>query len=297
MMNLQEYLKQIFESNNWNFDAYQRVLLEYGPLLLIVLASIFVGKFLFGKIRLQWSKLYDRKGISNKWSQFLARTNHITFIDSWRVFLSDRTNKYYFIFSFLVCFLLGVMSAKLIAFNSTTPGNILHDPIMALLPAQDWSKTIFFLEYTCIVVMIFHISDRPAYFVKCLWGVATLLIVRCIFVKLIPLSPPTDMVFLVDPFTQFFFGENVQVTNDLFFSGHVSLLAIFFFIVQNKYMKIFLFVSTCLVALFLVWQHVHYSYDVLFAPIASFFIYKNVIAQNWSDHLIMRYKKAMELKG
>lgn len=296
-MLIREYLTQIFESNHWNFDVYQRVILDYGSGTLIALVSIIIGKFLFGKIRLKWSQLYENKGISNRWSKFLSRNNHLKFIDLWKEFLSDRSNKHYFIFSFIVCFILGVMSAKLIAFNSTAPGSILYDPILTFFRPRDWSPIIFVLEYICVIIMIIHVSDRPAYFVKCLWGVVSLMIVRSIFIKLIPLAPPTDMIFLVDPLTQFFFGENVQVANDLFFSGHVSLLALFYFIVQNKYMKIFLFISTSLVGLFLVWQHVHYSYDVLFAPIASFVIYKYVIAQNWSDSLVKKYKKAIELKG
>lgn len=295
-MLVQEYLNQIFESKNWSFDTYQMWFFEYGPILIFALVTIIVGKFLFGKIRLQWSKFYLNKGITNRWTRFLSRNNHIKFLEVWRSFLSDRVNKHYFVFSFLMCFILGLMSAKMIAYNASAPGTILNDPIMDLFVVRDWSKIIFFLEYLSVIIMIFYVSDRPAYFVKCLWGVATLQVVRCIFIFLIPLAPPTDMIFLVDPFTQFFFGENVHVTNDLFFSGHVSLLALFYFIVQNKYLKVLLFTTASLVGIFLVWQHVHYSYDVLFAPVASFIIYKYVIAHNWNEAIINRYKKVLELK-
>lgn len=297
MMLIKEYLTQIFESRNWNFDTYQTILIEYGPVLLLAMTGLIIGKFFFGKIRHQWAKFYDRKGISNRWSRFLSRNNHIRFVESWREYLSDRTQKYYFFVSFLICFMLSITSAKLIAYNSTAPGHLLYDPIMAIFTPRDWSKLIFFLEYFAVIVMIFHVSDRPAYFVKCLWGVATLQVIRSIFVFTIPLAPPTDMVFLVDPFTQFFFGEDVKVTNDLFFSGHVSLLAMFYFIADNKYFKWLLLAITLAVGTLIVWQHVHYSYDVLFAPVAAFVIYKFVIAQSWSDQYLQKYKKSWELKG
>jgi hypothetical protein len=141
-----------------------------------------------------------------------------------------------------------------------------------------------------VILILFHVIDRPAYFIKCAWGFVALQVVRCVFIKLIPLSPPSDMIFLTDPFTQLFFGENIQVSNDLFFSGHVSLLALFFFAAQNKYIKIYLFFASLFVGIMLVWQHVHYSYDVLFAPIASYFIYKLVIIPNWGEQIIEKYR-------
>jgi hypothetical protein len=59
---------------------------------------------------------------------------------------------------------------------------------------------------------------------------------------------------------------------------------------QNKYMKIYLFFASLFVGIMLVWQHVHYSYDVLFAPIVSYFIYKLVIIPNWGEHIIEKYR-------
>lgn len=294
---LKETLAQIFDSQNWNTNTYQAFIVEYGPAILIALIFLIIGKVFFGKIRLQWSKLYDRKGISTTWSRFLSRNNHIKFRDVWKDYFSDKANRVYFITSLVVGLTLCLMSAKLIAHNADTAGKLLEDPIMMMFSPMNWSPAIFALEYFALVAMVFYVSDQPGYFIKCLWGVTVLQIVRSISIILVPLAPPVDMIFLVDPFTQFFFGENVQVSNDLFFSGHVSLLALFYFAAQNKYMKIYLFIATFLVGLFLIWQHVHYSYDVLFAPLASFAIYKLVIANNWSEQLTDKYRSILEVKS
>ncbi len=294
---LKEALAQIFDAQNWNTDTYQAFIVEFGPAILIAFVFLIIGKFFFGKIRLKWSKLYDRRGISTVWSRFLSRNNHIKFKDTWKDYFSDKANKVYFIASLVVGLILCLMSAKLIAYNAGAPGKLLEDPIMMMFNPMDWSSAIFALEYFALVAMVFYVSDQPGYFIKCLWGVAALQVIRSLSIILVPLSPPADMIFLVDPFTQFFFGENVQVSNDLFFSGHVSLLALFYFAAQNKYMKIYLFIATFLVGLFLVWQHVHYSYDVLFAPLVSFAIYKFVIENNWSEQLKDKYRAMLEVKS
>lgn len=290
MYPFKEYLSQILEARNWNFDYYHSLILEYGPILLLTAVALFIGKFFGGRIRLKWSEFYQRKGISNAWSNFLARNNHLQFKATWKNYFSDAGNKRFFITSTIIGTLLFVMTAKFVAYNSSASGKVLYDPFMTLLTVRDWSSSIFFLEYFAVIIMIFHIIDRPAYFIKCYWAVISLQIVRCVFIKMIPLSAPNDMIYLTDPFTQFFFGENVQVTNDLFFSGHVSLLVLFFFMAKGKFIKAYLFLASVIVAIMLVWQHVHYSYDVLFAPIASFAIYKFVIVPNWGEQIIEKYK-------
>lgn len=295
--NWKEALTDIFDAQHWDANTYKALFIEFGPALLIALVFLIIGKLFWGKIRFQWSKLYDKKGVSNTWSRFLSRTNDIKFKAIWIEYFSDKANKVFFIASLVVGLTMCLMAAKLIAYNAGTPGKLWEDPLMMFFTPKNWSVPIFILEYFALVAMVFHVSDKPGYFIKCLWGVAVLQVVRSVSILLVPLAPPTDMIFLTDPFTQFFFGENVQVSNDLFFSGHVSLLALFYFAAQNKFMKVYLFIATSLVGLFLVWQHVHYSYDVLFAPIASFVIYKYVIENAWSENLKERYRSMIALKG
>lgn len=290
MFSFKDSLSQILEARNWNFDYYHQLALEYGPILLLTAITLFIGKYFGGKIRLKWSEFYKRKGISNVWSSFLARTNHLKFKETWKDYFSDSATKHFFITSIIIGTILGTMSAKFVAYNASAPGRVLYDPFMTLFAVRDWSSFIFILEYFAVILVFFHIIDRPAYFLRCAWAFVALQIVRCVFIKMIPLSPPSDMIFLTDPFTQLFFGENIQVSNDLFFSGHVSLLALFYFMAQNKFIKTYLFIASILVGVMLVWQHVHYSYDVLFAPIASYSVYKLVVERNWDKQIIKKYK-------
>lgn len=293
---VKDYFSQFLDSRNWSFESHRQLFLEYAPILILLIITLIVGKWLGGKFRMAWSDFYKKRGVSNKWSKFLARNNHKRFIDSWKSYFSDPVNKKFFWVSFTIGVVLMLLAAKFVAFNANTPGKILYDPFMALLPVKNWSKLIFFIEYLAIIAMFFHVIDRPAYFIRCLAGVVVLQLVRCLFIVFIPLSPPSDMIFLVDPFTQFFFGENIHVSNDLFFSGHVSLLVIFFFMVQNKYLKYYLLFASITVGLLLVWQHVHYTYDVLFAPFASYGVYKFVVEKNWSEVFVQKIRTQTEMR-
>lgn len=288
MQFIRDLFSSFFESNNWSLDTYYLILKDYGLLIVLSISSIVIGKLLLGRVWRKWSEVYESKGVSHIWSDFLSRNNSLVFIESWKSYLSDRSNKRYFFISLAICTTLLVMSAKLLAYISDRPGMMLIDPIMNFFPVKDWSLLIFGIEYSAIILMFFYVTDRPAYFLKCLWTASALFVLRCITILIVPLSPPNDIIFLVDPFTQIFFGDNVQVSNDLFFSGHVSLLALLYFLANNKYVKSYMLGSAVLVGIFIVWQHVHYSYDVMFAPIASYLVYRYVFVPNWDKGFIRK---------
>jgi len=297
METLNNYLAEIFEARHWNIDAYYTLVVEYGPALLIALACLVIGKLLIGRVNLKWSNSYKNKGKKHRWSEFLAQNNSQRFIQTWKDYLAIPGNKQYFLISLTVSLTLCLMSAKFIAYNSGAIGNILYDPIMAYFKPVDLSIPIFIVEYIAMIAIIFHVTDKPAYFTRCIWAVAVLMIIRSFCIYFIPLNPPHDMIFLKDPLTQFFFGDGVQVANDLFFSGHVSMVAFFYFIAVNRYVKLYLFLSTIAVAVMLVWQHVHYSYDVLFAPLVSYAVYKIIVQDTFRESIQRTYKKVVEAKG
>lgn len=297
MQEFKDLYHSIFQAQNWSPETYYLLLKDYGLLILLALASILIGKLLLGRVWKKWSEVYENKGVSHIWSEFLSRNNSFVFIQAWKKYLSDNSNKRYFFISLAICVTLCIMSAKVLAFISDRPGMMLSDPIMYFFPVKDWSWVIFGIEYSAIILMIFYITDRPAYFIKCLWAASALLAIRSLVVLSIPLSPSSDIIPLVDPFTQLFFGDNVQVSNDLFFSGHVSLLVLLYFLAQNKYVKSYMLIASILMSILVVWQHVHYSYDVLFAPVASFLVYKYVFENNWEKGFIKKMDTYFETQS
>jgi hypothetical protein len=86
----------------------------------------------------------------------------------------------------------------------------------------------------------------------------------------VALNPPEGLVDLHDPIAELFiYGENLAITKDLFFSGHTATMVfVCYFLPLAKERKIAIALTNVLVILLLV-QHVHYSLDILAAPIAT----------------------------
>jgi hypothetical protein len=67
----------------------------------------------------------------------------------------------------------------------------------------------------------------------------------------------------------FIYGENIAITKDLFFSGHTATMVfVCFFLPDMRERKIAIGLTIVLV-IFLLIQHVHYSLDILAAPLAT----------------------------
>lgn len=271
-------------------DAVKDFLISHGPILMIVLVVLLVGKLLVGRINIQLARSLRDNLRHEKLRAFLERNNADTFLAAWRTYLKTPGNKSYFVFSFFANVILMIASAKVLAYNASHPGHFIPpDPIMDWLQPVDLSKPIFILEYLAIIFLFFYMTDKPGYFVKCLWSVSVLLWLRLFTVLLVRFSPSPDMILLTDPFTQFFYGDDVNVTNDLFFSGHVGLLAFFFLIVENKYLKSYLLFTMVAVGFMLIWQQVHYTLDVLFAPAFSKLVFELVTKDRLRMWFLERY--------
>lgn len=257
-------------------EIFKEFAITYGPILIILVLVLIIGKFILGKVNFELSKILEGRPSYKKTARFLSNNNIHTFKKTWKDYFSQKGNKTYFFASFIGATLLMFSSAKAIAYNALSPGYVMNDPIMDLLTPVDFSKEIFFLEYSCIILVVFYLADKPVNFVKGIWTMGVLFWIRTITIALIPLNAPEGMIHLKDPFTQYFFGEDVLVTNDLFFSGHVSILTFFFLITENRLMKLYFMIVTLIVGFLLIWQRVHYTTDVIFAPIFCFAVYEAI---------------------
>lgn len=159
-------------------------------------------------------------------------------------------------------------------------GERLNDFVLNMLPPTDFSNIIFFFTYFTIISAIVSAIPYPGLFVRGLQAYSLLLIARVVSIYYFPLEPPADMVLLVDPVGGFFLNQEVTVTKDLFFSGHTATLTMMLLLGQNKYVKAFAAVALVIVPLLLLWQHVHYTADVVVAPVVAFLCLKAV---DWAN--------------
>lgn len=205
----------------------------------------------------------------------------------WRSFYA---NSYRLKFQIIILILL---AAILISFPfffryiEQRNGILLHDFILDIIPAADLSVYIFFCIWIVVVLFITNSIQSPVLFFTFSISYLLLCIARIITIYLIPLNAPTELIELADPLTNKVYGGGF-ITKDLFFSGHVSTQFLFFLCFQNKKLKIIALISTILVAVFVLIQHVHYTIDVIAAPVFTYFIF--VIAQKIKKLPQLEYK-------
>lgn len=151
-------------------------------------------------------------------------------------------------------------------------GTVLNDVVLANLPAYDVSALIFTVIWGMALLMLVRGIQKPAIFIKYVWVYAFICIVRMITISFIPLAPPVHLMQLTDPLTGVFYGH-ANVTRDLFFSGHTATLFLIFLCLEKRIEKMIALIAVAVVMVLLLIQHVHYTIDVLAAPIIVYLLY------------------------
>jgi hypothetical protein len=105
-----------------------------------------------------------------------------------------------------------------------------------------------------------------------IWTLIFVLIARFITITLVPLDPPAGLVQLNDPVNEIFYGH-IMVVKDLFFSGHTASLMLIFLSLEKRADKIIALCAMLIVMALLLIQHIHYTIDVLAAPLIVYVLF------------------------
>lgn len=170
----------------------------------------------------------------------------------------------------------------------------LNDFLLAHLPAFDFSVLTFTLTYFALGLFIFSTVSDPKRFIKSMQAYTILLLMRTITIYLVPLEPPVNMIVLIDPVSNFFMnGGNIggYIVKDLFFSGHVSAIALFYFLSDNKIVKRLFLTLGIFIASLILLQHVHYLIDIVAAPFFAFFAVGIVKLANKEINLPLQFSR------
>ncbi len=159
--------------------------------------------------------------------------------------------------------------ARFLAWNEGRPGVVLPDPVLSLLPPRDLTWLIFGLIYLGLFFGVARLGAEPFCLVVALQAYALMVLIRIAAMSVTPLEAPPGMIPLDDPLVRLF-GPGRLLTKDLFFSGHTSTLFLLFLAVPGSRSKAFFLVSTAAVGSSVLWQHVHYTVDVLAAPLFAY---------------------------
>ena len=151
------------------------------------------------------------------------------------------------------------------------PGVQLHDFVLARVPAIDVSLYIFLIEWGMGLLILIRAIKTPAIYVRYVWLYIVISLSRLLTITLVPLAAPANLVELVDPITGVFYGHAV-ITKDLFYSGHTATLVAMYFCLPRKSDRNVVVIATIAMACLLLVQHVHYTIDIVAAPVFVFLI-------------------------
>ena len=189
----------------------------------------------------------------------------------WKDFLTKRRTELIITVLFLAVILY--IFPDFLAYVEERQGVTLADPILELFNPIDLTWLIFGLIYLSLIVAIYSFAANPEILLLALQSYSLLVIFRIMVMYSAPLDAPEKLILLNDPFVQLF-GSGEVLTKDLFFSGHTATLFLLFLISDKKYLKIIFLISTILVGIAVLLQHVHYTIDVLAAPFFAYSSYK-----------------------
>jgi hypothetical protein len=196
---------------------------------------------------------------------------------NWKEFLTCRKTELITTILFLAVILF--ILPNFLAFVEGRHGVVLADPILELFNPIDLTWLTFGLIYISLIVAIYSLAANPEILLLAIQSYSLLVIFRIMVMYSAPLDAPERMILLNDPFVQFF-GSGEVLTKDLFFSGHTATLFLLFLVSDKKHLKIIFLISTVLVGIAVLLQHVHYTIDVLAAPFFAYSSYRIVTIIN-----------------
>lgn len=193
---------------------------------------------------------------------------------NWKIALSNPYFRNRFFSSVVILSVILMAFAAFLAYIETRQGHTFYDPILNFIKPRDVSDFIFFVTYSTALIGMVYAFSSPYRFLHLIQMYGALTALRMITLFFIPLEPPMSIIPLRDELlTNTFYAGN-QNLKDLFFSGHAATLFLFCFFATNKLLKYIFLVAALAVSVGVVLQHVHYSYDVIAAPIFAYIAYR-----------------------
>ncbi|RZK78873.1 MAG: hypothetical protein EOO92_10370 [Pedobacter sp.] len=145
-------------------------------------------------------------------------------------------------------------------------GIVLNDIVLHKIPAADVSLYIFMVLYSSLIFFFLRMSKDMEICLSTLWAFIFVCLMRMTTITLVHLNPPVGIIDLADPCSLLFYRSHF-ITKDLFFSGHTATLIIGGLCLKRKIDKAIAFTSATIVGVLVLVQHIHYTIDVLAAPI------------------------------
>ncbi|HEY4936877.1 MAG TPA: phosphatase PAP2-related protein [Puia sp.] len=162
-------------------------------------------------------------------------------------------------------------------------GLFFTDSVLEWIPARNVSVAVFFLIWSCCLILVIRIYRDPMMLLVMLWAYNGVTLLRMACIGLVSLNPPAGLIPLTDPITNQFYGQR-YITHDLFFSGHTTTVFLIFLCLKKKTDRIYALFASIALGILLLVQHVHYTVDVLAAPVLTYVVYRLTLSFTKSEN-------------
>jgi membrane-associated phospholipid phosphatase len=194
--------------------------------------------------------------------------------NNWISAFAEKKFKIQLVITFMFLSVLLFSLSYFFAFIEARSSYKINDFILNLISPVDLSVYTFLIIYSLAIYTIIIACRQPQLFLRAVQAYTLMLFIRVITIYLIPLEAPDGIIPLQDPFVEKFFYGQARITKDLFFSGHVATVTLLFLVNPNPKLKWIYLVAIILVSVLIIIQHVHYSFDVLAAPLFAWGCWK-----------------------
>ena len=205
----------------------------------------------------------------------MARSIAIALKENWKTTWSSSLQRAQLIIGSILMIIISFMLPSFFNLIQKRDGTSLNDWVLAAIPAHNVSWEIFTVIWGIGFYALWRAIEKPTIYITYLWTLIFITMLRVMAISLVPLDPPTGLIVLTDPLTGVFYGRST-ITKDLFFSGHTSILFLAFLCLESKWDKILALIGTMIVACLLLVQHVHYTVDVIAAPVIIYPVFRVV---------------------
>ena len=150
----------------------------------------------------------------------------------------------------------------------------LEDKVLTLFPNYDFSFYVFLTLYVSLLTVIITHLNKPRVVFRVLEMHFLVAIVRQVCILLVALEPPAGLIVLRDMFLEnTVYPPDNPLTKDLFFSGHVASIWIYFLCAERRLLRYGLAIATLFMSFMILSMRVHYTYDVYGAIFFTSLIY------------------------
>jgi hypothetical protein len=197
-----------------------------------------------------------------------------TLVTEWKTAFADKVFRTKLLAAPVVFMVYSAITQRLNFLAETRQGTRLEDKLLTLFPSVDFSTWIFVLLYLSLGTMVLTHILKPSVIMRVIEMHLLVAVVRQLCIMMIALEPPAGIIVLRDVFLEnTVYPNEAPLTKDLFFSGHVASIWIYFLCCEKKYLKYVLIGSTILMSFMLLSMRVHYTYDVYGAVLITSAIY------------------------